>query len=203
MPHSETDIANAALRLIGAKRISALTDTGKEAAVMRDLIYEVRDELLGSANWHFARGRQKLGRLSTTPVAGYDYYYAMPVDWLRTRNVYDNDADQAEVEYHEVSINGVYALETPAEDVYIVYTKEVEDPNLMAPLFRTAWEYALAAAAAPALANSNTKFADLTTVAGQKLSKAIAVDAQSGTPPRRNPGSWVTARMGRPRVNPR
>ncbi len=203
MAHSNIDIANAALRLAGGSRITDLDQDGKSAAVTRDLIFEVRDELLGSANWHFARSRQKLSRDSTAPISGYSYAYTLPADWIKTREVYDNDADAGSVDFQEEDHNGVGSIMASAEDLYLVYTKEVIDPNRMTSLFRSAWEAALGQRISPSIANSNTKFVNLDGLAQRLLIKAQSSDAQGGVPRPKPAGSWVNSRFGRQRISPR
>ena len=86
-----TDIVNKSLRMIGATRITSLTDGSTNANAANDIYTEVRDELLRSHPWNFATKRAKLAQSATTPTFEFDYAYPLPSDWIRTVSVHDND----------------------------------------------------------------------------------------------------------------
>ena len=75
----ETDVINAALRLVGASPITSLTDGTNSANVADDLYDEVRDDLLRSHPWNFATQRVKLAKSSTTPTFEFDNAFPVPL----------------------------------------------------------------------------------------------------------------------------
>ena len=102
---SDTSIANQAMRMLKANRITSLTDGSNNANAANDVFAEVREELLRSHAWNFATKRQKLAQLSTVPVFEFDNAYALPSDWIRTVSVHDNDAGAGTVLYREEEID--------------------------------------------------------------------------------------------------
>lgn len=194
---AETDVVNAALRLIGATVITTLTDGTKNAEVASDLYEEVRDDLLRSHPWNFATKRVKLARSATAPAFEFDYAYPMPADWLRTITVHDNDAGTGTILYREEEVNGQTAVVTSREDVYLRYVFQQTDPNKMAPDFRRALQFALARELAVPIANSNTLENQLGARADKALARARSADGMGGFPESRPRGSWASARGGR------
>lgn len=66
---SDTDICNAALVEIGAKTITALSDTSTEGQACAAKYFIARDAALRSHPWNFARKWQALNQLATAPLA--------------------------------------------------------------------------------------------------------------------------------------
>lgn len=77
------DIANAALRTLGADRISAFTDANKRAIACSGAYDLARREELRGSNWNFAIKRTTLPALAATPAYGYSFAYQLPADFLR------------------------------------------------------------------------------------------------------------------------
>jgi len=193
---SEVDVANAALRLIGAARITSFTDGSDEANAIQDLYEELRDDLLRSHTWGFATKKVKLARSTTAPAYEFDYAYPLPSGWLRTVAVHDNDGGTGTFLYREGQISGQVALESDAEDVYLTYVSRETDPNLMATDFRKALEAALAAELSIDLASSNTLHEVMTKKAERLLAKARSADGMGSFPRQRPLGSWAMSRHG-------
>ena len=198
MPASDTDIANRALRLLKAGRITDIDAQEKNANVLRDIYDEVRAEILRAHTWKFATKFKILGRLSTSPAMRWDHAYALPSDWVRTISLHDNDAGTGNVAFEEAEIEDVGALFCSIETAYLSYVYEVTDPNRLSPGFRTAFAFALAVQA-PGIANIGAvALASLNTEARKKLNRAKSTDSL-GSPPRKRPaGSWATSRQSWP-----
>ncbi len=195
---SDTDIANAAMRLLKANRITSLTDGTNNANAANDVFTEVRDDLLRAHNWNFATKRQKLAQSSTAPTFEFDNAYPLPSDWMRTVSVHNNDAGFGTFLYREEEVDGQGVIVTSADEVWIRYIYQVTDPNRMAADFRTAFAYALALAI-PGVSNLSAAREDrLEDRAGKRLNKAKHSDAVGSVPERRPVGSWVTVRGGYP-----
>lgn len=195
---SDTAIANQALRLLKANRITSLTDGSNNANAANDVFAEVREELLRSHNWNFATKRQQLAQLSAVPVFEFDHAYGLPSDWVRTVSVHDNDAGAGTVLYREEEFNDQGVILSSADELWIRYIYRVTDANRMPADFRTAFAYALALAI-PGVPNlSAAREERLEQRATQRLRRAKHSDALGSAPERRPAGSWVTSRGGYP-----
>lgn len=190
---SEVSIANSAFRKVGVGTITAF-DTGTAAAnFASDRYAELRDELLRSHNWNFAKKRAKLAQLTTGPVVPNGWnYFQLPDDWVRTIEIHDNDAGVGVVEwYHEDNKR----ISAGREELWATYVRCVTDPNAMTPDFREALAYAMAVEAAIDLVNSRTLSETIATRYDTKLLIAKGNDAQGDGPRALPRGTWVTQRF--------
>ena len=198
---SETDVANAALRLIGGTRITSFTDGSDNANAVQDLYTELRDDLLRSHPWNFATKRVQLAQSVTTPSFEFDYAYPVPSDWLRTMSVHNNDAGDGTIFFKEEEVGDQRVITASANQVYLRYIARVTDPNKMPADFRRAFETALASDLAVPVANSNKLNEIMAKRSERALARARSSDSMGASPERRPRGSWVTSRGGRwPRV---
>ena len=195
---SDTDIANRAMRLLKANRITSLTDGSNNANAANDVFTEVRDDLLRAHAWNFATKRQKLAQSSTAPTFEFDNAYPLPSDWIRTVSVHDNDAGAGTVLYREEEVDDQGVILSSADELWIRYVYRVTDPNRMAADFRTAFAFELALAI-PGVSNLSAAREDkLEKRATRRLRRAKHSDAVGSVPERRPVGSWVTSRGGGP-----
>jgi len=191
-----TDIVNKSLRLIGASRITSLTDGSTNANAANDIYEETRDDLLRSHPWNFATKRAQLAQSATTPTFEFDYAYPLPSDWIRTVSVHDNDAAYGTIFYRE-ELNGTQrAILANSSSVYLRYVYRASDPNHMAADFRAALASALARDLSLILASSNTIYDSMSVRAARDLSRARSTDALGSTPELRPRGSWAISRGG-------
>jgi hypothetical protein len=189
----DTEIANVALRAIGASRITSLTQGTKNANYLNDIYAELRDKLLEMHHWNFATKSVKLAQTATTPAVEFDNQYTLPADFIRLVRAHSDD--QAMVIVDHRLRDG--KLESSASEVWIVYISRVTDPNQMTPLFRDALSMALAVEAATGIAESNTMAERMQKKFEKAMRRARSADAQSDLPDRMPPGSWLTSRTGR------
>lgn len=187
---SEVGICNSALVKIGASRIVALDEGSKNANVCSELYSKLRDDLLRSHVWNFATVRLKLARLASTPVFGFAYEYQLPVDWLRTLSVHDNDRGQGFVEYR---IEG-RRLRSSAENLYLRYIRIVTDANEMPSDFREALALMLSRDITIPIAQSNALREIMSAAFRDALGRAKSADALEDFPEALPEGSWVTVR---------
>lgn len=199
---AETDLVNAALRLVGGNSITSLSDGSNGANVASDIYEELRDDLLRSHPWNFATKRVKLAQSSVTPVSEFDYAYPVPSDWLRTVSVHDNDANTGTV-YHKIELHeNAISVMCSSNEVWLRYVARVVDPNVMASDFRRTLVLSLARDMAIPIASSNSLYTNLANRAERKLAQARSTDGMGGFPERRPRGSWVESRGGwRPRIS--
>ena len=187
---SEIGICNSALTKIGAARIVALDEGSRNANACAELYPKLRDDLLRSHIWNFATVRLKLGRLASTPAFGFAYEYQLPVDWLRTISVHNNDSGSGFVEYR---VEG-RRLRCSAEDVYLRYIRIVTDANEMPADFREALAAMLARDLAIPIAQSNALREVMGEAFRDELARAKSADALEDWPEALPEGSWVTVR---------
>lgn len=187
---SEIDIANSALRKIGAETITSLDQGSPSANFMDDRFDEARNELLRMHPWNFATKRAELAREETAPAFEFTYFYTLPADWMRTLYAFDNDAGVGHFDYAEE--NGKIAANS--EQVFLLYVYRCEDPNLMTADFREALAWRLAMDAATGLANSAGLFDRMAEGFERTLAAAKSTDAQSHRARPLPRGSWVTSR---------
>ena len=64
--------------------LQAIEQRGIDSAPLFADIALTREELLRGHDWNFARGRQKLARLTAAPTYEFDHAYQLPTDWLAT-----------------------------------------------------------------------------------------------------------------------
>jgi len=183
---SVISICNSALIKLGANRITALTETSKEARLCNAQYEVVRDRLLQSHPWNFAIKRIALNKLSEVPAFGWDGYYQLPTDYLRVLTVFPD---------YPFEVEGDRVL-SDAGDVSIRYMYSATDPSKYPPRFAEALAYELAKELSYALVQSNAQQAQLFTIADDYLRKTRSYDAQEGTPQQFFSSSWVDSRDG-------
>ena len=187
---SEIEIANSALRKVGADTITSFDQGSPSANFMDDRFDETRNELLRLHYWNFATKRAQLARESTAPAFEYTYFYTRPSDWVRTVRAFDNDAGTGHFDYREE--NGKIACNS--EQVFLAYIYLCEDPNAMTADFREALAWRLALDVAPSLANSAGMFDRMQMGFEAALMAAKSADALANRSRGLPRGSWVTSR---------
>lgn len=97
---SKLDIINAALMLVGAKKLMSLTTDTKSQRVANAMYDTVRNELFDKqVEWRFATARAQLVKLATNPSFGYDFQYPLPANCRRILAMVDDFGDEIEFEY--------------------------------------------------------------------------------------------------------
>lgn len=194
---SVTEVVNASLRLLGATRITALTDGSTNANYASDVYAGLRDDLLRSSEWNFATKRQQLAQMATDPVYEYQHAFAVPSDWLKTIEIHDNDAGVGTVQYTTEVITGQRAILASREQLWMRYIYRQEDPNMWSVDFVRAMELALARDLAIPVAASGSLHDRFMVRAERALGRAKSADAMDSSPQRRPIGSWAASRGGR------
>ncbi len=95
MYHSETEICNAALMLLGANPINSLNDANDTARTCKVIWPMVLDDELAAHVWNCAKKRATLARETTAPAFGWSYAYALPSDNLRILEMEDPETEFA------------------------------------------------------------------------------------------------------------
>lgn len=133
--------------MLGAKSIASFNDGTDESSVCDRLYPDIRDSLLVTYPWTFAKKKTQLSRLLTTPNSVWKYQYQLPGDKLANpRAVYQSAAPGAPVE-KDWEIQGDVLL-TNLEYVYIDYQHQIAEyamPQYFVQLLKymMAWHLAM------------------------------------------------------------
>ena len=184
---SETSIANAALVLLGERRISSIDENTKPAKTLKERYAEVRDDTLRAHPWNFATKRIGLAADAVAPVWGFDSAFTLPVDCLRLLEV-ENRQDIA------YQVEGRKILTDHGAPLNIVYTRQVTVVIEMDVMFRQALAAALAADVAEAFTGSSTKVDQLLSIMTEKIRLARVPDGQEHPPREIEASEWLDAR---------
>jgi hypothetical protein len=172
---SETSIANAALVILGERRINDLNENAKSANVIQTRFDDVRDALLRAMTWRFATRRAQIAASGTSPAWGFTYTYPLPFDCLRVLEVDDRWGFGWRVESNAIVTN----VESP---LAITYVARVEDPIEMDSEFRQLFAAALAVELAETITGDSRKLETAARRFGALLESARATNGQEESP---------------------
>lgn len=160
---SRTEIANLGLGRIGVPALTSLdTQTDDAAVAVRSIWDAVRDDLLRQHDWNFARTRVRLTRLTATPAFGFDYYYALPSDFVRVVEVNGARTGWGGVPAYEVeSYGSQLVVATDVEGFDLVYIRRVTSTGLWDASFTAAFALKLAVETGTLLTGSRSQYAHL------------------------------------------
>jgi hypothetical protein len=136
----------------------ALTDTDATARACALHYDHVRDSVLRSHKWNFAKKPAVLVKLDARPLFGWQYAYALPADFLRVYDVNGSDEGLGE----PWDIQGDQLL-SDCETIELNYVHRMEDSTKYDPLFVEALSYKLAEKLATAIRGSSAQVVDFTT----------------------------------------
>lgn len=181
-------ICNGALAKVGAARIAALDEGGKNANLCAELYASCRDDLLRAHSWNFAAARAKLAQAAEPPAFGFARAYKLPADWIRC--VAAEGAGGSVLVYR---VEGGCLL-SDAQEVYLRYVQRVEDVNRMPADFRAALACLLARELAIPLAQSNSLEERLEARFRTRLRRARTTDGLEDQPEPLPLGAWAAVR---------
>jgi len=169
---SRVSIANMALTILGADRITSLEDNNENARRLTAIYDYCVEDVLRAHPWNFAITRQQLARLSSTPIFGYTYEFQLPGDCMRVIEV--NNGSFVITNY---KIEGRKIL-TDYDTLYIKYLGNVTDPNQYTSQFIMLLSTRLAAELAYAITNNKANAEHVASLYQERLRMAKATDAQ-------------------------
>lgn len=188
---SEVSICNRALQMVGAGRISALTENNTRAQECNTAYEAVRDAELRAHRWAFSITRASLAADATEPIFGRANAFQLPSDCLRLLAPYPEDNEwnlDWIVEGRKVYTDDDAPLE-------VRYIKLETDPNVFDPLFREALAAKIAEAICEPLTQSNSKLDMIVALYDRAVNKAKQTNGIE-QPPRESPTDpWITARV--------
>jgi hypothetical protein len=205
---SPVEIANRALQKLGAKRISAFTDGTNNARAVQTCYDALRLAELRKHRWSFAIRRHSLAAAAVAPSFGYQNSFLLPTGYVKlidpdpnwnyvgTRGgtIVGNNTQSLD-EFSQYAIEGGYILSDATAPLNIRCIMNIEDCNLMDPLFREALAAKMAEEMCEEITQSNAKKESART----DYKEAIA-DAKKANgielPPQQPPlDCFITARL--------
>jgi len=172
---SPVSICNLALTVLGADRITAMSDNSENARRLTAIYDACLEDVLRAHPWNFAIVRQQLALLSTTPVFGYEYEFQLPGDCLRVIEVSDgtNLVESFVIEGRK--------LLSDQNSISIKYIANVVDPNQYTSQFIFVFSSRLASEIAYAVTNNKSTAELALQTYMQRLQNAKETDAQESS----------------------
>lgn len=167
---TQLSIINAALLMVGAEQISALTDSSREARVASSIYDTTIEDVLTRHPWTFSLGQIQLAQLTATPLFGYDHAYQLPTSpkalrIMRTKE-YHND--------YRIFEDKLYSNRDTVEIIYQFDPGEQNYPGYFARLL----EMELAKLFAFALMQDETQGATFQALANEQMRRARFINSQ-------------------------
>lgn len=187
---SVISVCNSALYKVGADRITDLSDDTKAAIILNECFDQIRDEVLRSHPWNFAKTRVSLTASGTAPVWGYSYQYPLPLDCLLVL-----ETETYEYEHQIETLGGTKHLLTDSDEANILYITRIEDPTLWDSLFCESLAWRLAQTLAYPLSQSITLASEMDKLFRNSISFARSVNGQECTPRNLVVDDWITKRQ--------
>jgi hypothetical protein len=176
MALNDVALCSRALIRLGAAPITSFADGTAESEIAGALFAPCRDALLSAYPWSFASGQAALTRLSTPPLADFQYAYALPIDFLRAVSAGAGGRGRG-VRYRIAR----GALHTDAEEAVLTYIFRPEEEEF--PPYFDAVLIARLAAEFCIPVTENTSRADmLYRLADMEFARARSIDSQQDTP---------------------
>lgn len=165
-------ISNLALTVLGADRITSLSDNTENARRITAIYDSCLEDVLRAHPWNFAITRIKLSLLVSTPAFGYDYEFQLPSDCLRVIEVSDsiNLITEFKIEGRKLLSN--------YDSIYIKYIANITDPNQYTSQFIFVLSSRIAAEIAYAITNNKANAELITQMYVARLQQAKETDAQ-------------------------
>jgi hypothetical protein len=199
---TETEAANAALRILGVGAIADINAANSTAArECRAAFGGARDEALRRKNWNFAAAWATPAMASVKSLGPLKNIFLIPDDCVRVRAVLVGGAELGPGEWAPASEKigtppaDANVLVTNAATITVSYTRRITNVALWDPEFVTGFAERLAAKVAPSLSKEFTLGTELEAVADQTFGQAAHSDAQEAPPQAvSRETSWITAR---------
>ena len=190
MAISKTEICNKALTLVGANPIVSITDDSQNARILNRVYELALKSILSEAPWVFALRRTNLalsGDALEWTDTGENYLYVKPNEMIRAFRASDSDATWRELGDYIVS---------DTTDLGLEYTYYLDVPSKYTTSFVEAFVDKLCSDIAFMVLNSKTVAENfLEKYEKVSLAKALAENAQIGTPHQMKDNAWDRAKI--------
>ena len=173
---SEVDICNKALLSLGAAQIISFDDPSNEAALCKQLYFDLRDAVLQAHDWSFAIERVVLPKGGTDPTFRYANAYPLPTRVLYVQEV--NKITRTDpVRDWQVEND---AIVTDDNTCSAKLLRQVTDTSKFSPLFIQALQARLAADMSIPLTSNGKLEQAKWNLYRAKLTEASSRDGQQG-----------------------
>lgn len=196
---SKLSIYNGALRFLGERKLSSLTENREPRRVLDDVWDDDGvKSCLQQGQWNFAiRSAQMDYDSGIDPPFGYRRVFAKPTDFVRTAGVCEDEFFRCPlIRYQDNSGYWLADLDT----IWVRYVSDDTDYGLdfskWPPNFTRFVEGWFALQIAPTIKNSETAKAFTQKIVDDLLRNAKATDSQEEPPGIQPMGSWTSARRG-------
>lgn len=178
MALNDIGLCSRALIRLGAAPITSFNDDTAESEISGALYAPIRDAVLSSYPWTFASGQVELTRLSETPVADYQYAYALPLDFLRA--VSAGDGNKGRGLNYRIARGQLHTNAPRVVLSYIFRPEEEEFP----PFFDIAMIARLSSEFCIPITESTSRSDMMSRIAVDEFARARQIDAQQDSPGR-------------------
>ena len=170
-------IANEALGLISAERITDFSDPSPEGEAVR-LYYETsKRAVLAAYPWRFASKRAALAASAEAPAFGYTHQFPLPADFIHIAEIDDLRSGE------EWEVEGRNLLIDRAGPLNLVYIRDVAE-GMMPEDFAKAFAAYLASELALTLPESGTMFERMIALYTARLGQAQLNNARHARAPK-------------------
>jgi len=196
MATSEVNICNQALRLIGANRITSLTENTTNSKDCAEFYSQCRDAVLRAHNWSFATVYRTLAAVTVPDEYAGEYCFAFmyPSDCLQIQNVSELGKNTSELYEVVNSATNEQIILTNISAAVASYTKRETDATKFDPGFSESLVFLLASKLALPVTQDMNKATAMSQSYESAIQKARSADVkeQKTDQPYINP--WVKAR---------
>ncbi len=200
MAISPTQVCNLALARIGSKRINDIEEAATIAVQCETHYEQTRDALLRSYWWRFASARVDLTQDDEGPDFEWDNQFSLPNDFLRLKDVYEDNNTPLHATTRTYAIEGKKIL-TNESSVSIRYIRKVEDTTVFDPLFTEVLVLQLAIKLVMPLSQDKVLRRDLLDELTVLMARVRTVDSsETERVGRDDSGRWLDARLTRTSV---
>lgn len=184
---SKVSIVNKALTMLGANRITSLSDDTREAKAANAVYDQSLRSILSETCWSFAAKRALLNRLEEVPAVGGGYYFQRPSDCIE---IFDTTANTWRPEGEKI-----WSLDPT---LGVIYTYLNDDDTFYSPKFVDALACLLAANMCYDITNSASRTQELVSLyEGEYLPRALHYDASRQGERTVKDDEWINAALGR------
>lgn len=171
MSLTKVNIANMALRMMGAGRIESLTENAPEAQAITDVYDMCRRELLRLLPWRFATKYVELANTGTTPTLQWSQEYQLPSDVIKVISLNNPQANYP----FEIQGDKLLCDDSTAK---IKYIQDIEDVAQFDDNFAQALAALIASRTATTITGSRTKQNDMYAMYKESIAEARTMSAQ-------------------------
>ena len=190
MVASLTDLANQALRHLGAERITNIAATDSNAVTLNEAWPITRDGVLRDFDWACATKRAQLAELSVTNISEYDYVYQRPTDCLRMIVLIgESGSKYTKLPKQKYEAEGAY-IYTDLSPAYLAYVWRQTDVTQFDSTLLEALALKLAADTAMVITSNEGLHQRLLAEYTAWLMKAEGTDAQESREAARMTSPW-------------